>query len=100
LRGGSSFNFDSGNGLLSDLFVFHLGDNLSKDAIEALAEVPHTRLMTAVVIDYLAESSIGHLDLFDFTRIHGLLNSTGGGSANAILQLGRSETVFTLETWD
>ena len=54
MRGGSSFNFDSGNGLLSDLFVFHLGDNLSEDAIEALAEVPHTRLMTAVVIDYLA----------------------------------------------
>lgn len=100
MRGGSSFNFDSGYGLLSDFFVFHLGDDLSEDAIEALAEVPHTRLMTAVVIDDLAESSISHLDLFDFPRIHRLLYGASGGSANAILQLGRGETVFTLETWD
>jgi hypothetical protein len=56
--------------------------------------------MTAVVIDDLAESSISHLDFFHLTRIHWLLYGTGGGSANAILQLGRGETVFSLETWD
>jgi len=100
LRGGSSFNFNGGNGLLSDFFVFHFGDDLSEYAIEALAEVPHTRLMTAVVIDDLAESSISHLDFFDFPRIHRLLYGASGGSANAILQLGRGETVFTLETRD
>ncbi len=56
--------------------------------------------MTAVVIDDLAECSISHLDLFDFPRIHRLLYGAGGGRANAILQLGRGETVLTLETRD
>ena len=100
LCGCSSFNFNSGNGLLIDLFVFHLGDNFPEDAIQALAEVSHTSLVTTVVIDDLAEGSISHLDLFHLTAIHWGLNGAGWGCANAILQLGGSETVFTFETWD
>jgi hypothetical protein len=100
LCGCGSFNFNSGNGLLIDLFVFHLCDNFPEDAIQALAEVSHTRLVTAVVIDDLAEGSIGHLDLFHLTAIHWGLNSAGWGCTNAILQLRGSKTVFTFKTWD
>jgi hypothetical protein len=98
---GRSFYLNSGQRLFIDFFVFHFGDDFPEDSIEALAEVPHTSLVAAVVVDDLAEGGVGHLDLFHLTRVHWLwLYGARGGRPYTVLLLGGSETVLSLETWN
>jgi hypothetical protein len=94
---GSSFYLDSSDRLFIDFFVFHFGDDFPEDSIEALAEVPHTGLVAAVVVDDLAEGGVGHLDLLHLTRVHWLYGARGGRPYTVLL-LGGSETVLSLET--